>query len=211
MVAGWLHSFFLTSQNFGLKIDRNDSDALMFAGVRQFGHGVTAFVNKFGIDFAEFQDGVIAHAPLDHLTPCPRTLDFLATTPNIPKVIVSSGARAWIDRALGHLGMAHFFHDQIIISYEDSPHELKAQGPRVFTLAAERLGVAPDQLVMVDDNDNNLRHARALGATTLLITHGITPAHPVLHADFTIDKLDQIPTLINQGSIPWLHDTKTAR
>jgi putative hydrolase of the HAD superfamily len=46
---------------------------------------------------------------------------------------------------------------------------LRKPDPRIFTLACERLGVAPGEAVFLDDIGSNLKTARALGMTTIKV------------------------------------------
>jgi putative hydrolase of the HAD superfamily len=55
--------------------------------------------------------------------------------------------------------------DAIVISSEVA---LRKPDPAIYELAAERIGVAPDACVYVDDVPGNLKPARALGMATVL-------------------------------------------
>jgi putative hydrolase of the HAD superfamily len=54
--------------------------------------------------------------------------------------------------------------DAVVISGEVG---MRKPDPAIYRLAAERLGVAPERLVFVDDLPGNLKPARALGMTTI--------------------------------------------
>jgi epoxide hydrolase-like predicted phosphatase len=54
--------------------------------------------------------------------------------------------------------------DAVVISGEVG---LRKPDPAIYRLAAQRLGVAPERLVLVDDLPGNLKPARALGMTTI--------------------------------------------
>jgi epoxide hydrolase-like predicted phosphatase len=54
--------------------------------------------------------------------------------------------------------------DAVVISGEVG---LRKPDPAIYRLAAERLGVAVERLVLVDDLPGNLKPARALGMTTI--------------------------------------------
>jgi len=62
---------------------------------------------------------------------------------------------------------------------------LRKPQPEIYALAAERLGLRPDQCVFVDDLPGNLKPARALGMATVL-HRGDTPA-----------TLDEVRELLN--------------
>ncbi|HEY7077760.1 MAG TPA: HAD family phosphatase [Solirubrobacteraceae bacterium] len=57
--------------------------------------------------------------------------------------------------------------DAVVISGEVG---LRKPDPAIYRLAAERIGLAPDRLVFVDDLPGNLKPARALGMVTIAHT-----------------------------------------
>ena len=61
----------------------------------------------------------------------------------------------------------HF--DQIIISAEEG---LAKPDPRIYQLAAERLGVAPEKSFFIDDLPENIAGAQAAGMQAVLFTSG---------------------------------------
>jgi putative hydrolase of the HAD superfamily len=72
-------------------------------------------------------------------------------------------SNSWGD-ALAYGGLDELF-DAWVISSEVG---LRKPDPAVYELAAERLGLAPDACVFVDDLPGNLKPARALGMATVL-------------------------------------------
>jgi putative hydrolase of the HAD superfamily len=52
---------------------------------------------------------------------------------------------------------------------ESAKVNLRKPDPRIYLLACERLGVAPEQTVFLDDFGVNLKAARALGMTTIKV------------------------------------------
>jgi putative hydrolase of the HAD superfamily len=61
--------------------------------------------------------------------------------------------------------------DTVVISGEVG---LRKPDPAIYRLAAERLGLAPDRLVFVDDLPGNLKPARELGMVTIAHRDGET-------------------------------------
>jgi epoxide hydrolase-like predicted phosphatase len=54
--------------------------------------------------------------------------------------------------------------DGVVISGEEG---IRKPDPRIYALGAERIGLAPDQVVFVDDLRGNLKPARELGMATV--------------------------------------------
>ena len=66
-------------------------------------------------------------------------------------------------RSLGHLGL----FDVIV---ESAVEGLRKPDPRIYELTCDRLGVAPHEVVFLDDLGINLKPARAMGMTTIKVT-----------------------------------------
>jgi epoxide hydrolase-like predicted phosphatase len=74
--------------------------------------------------------------------------------------------------------------DQIVLSGSIG---IRKPDPRIYVLATERLGVAPERCVFVDDLGGNLKPAKALGMTTIRHTS----------ASSTIPQLERLLTPMN--------------
>ena len=93
-----------------------------------------------------------------------------------PQAIITNASRHWAERALRHLGMKEFFPDDFIFALEDSEFEAKSHSPRSFTMAQNKLGIAPHETLVVEDTVNNLKVPKGMGFQTALIHHGRAPA-----------------------------------
>ncbi|MEY3361993.1 MAG: hypothetical protein RL531_1712 [Actinomycetota bacterium] len=65
--------------------------------------------------------------------------------------------------SLGHLGL----FDVVV---ESAIEGLRKPDPRIYELTCDRLGVAPHEVVFLDDLGINLKPARAMGMTTIKVT-----------------------------------------
>ncbi len=77
-----------------------------------------------------------------------------------PLAVASSGARRYLETVLGRLDLLRYF--RALVSGEDV-----ARGkpdPEPYLLAAERLGVRPDECVVFEDAEVGVRSAKAAGA-----------------------------------------------
>ena len=74
-------------------------------------------------------------------------------------------------RLEGELAVHHLF-DDIVVSAEVG---MAKPRPEIFRLAADRLGLAPDACVFVDDWDKNVDAARAAGMQAVL--HRVDQGH----------------------------------
>jgi beta-phosphoglucomutase-like phosphatase (HAD superfamily) len=105
----------------------------------------------------------------------------------LPRAIASGATRADIELMLGLLGKRDRF--ETIVTADDV--ERSKPDPASYTLAAERLGLAPGNCLAIEDTAAGLRSATDAGMMTLgLTTTG--PAEPLATADRVIDDLQGV-------------------
>ncbi len=106
---------------------------------------------------------------------------------DIPCVIGSSTHRLNIETALRHLGFGQYFVE--IVSAEDvnqgKPH------PEVFLLAAKKLGLSPENCLVVEDAMVGIEAAHAGGIKAIAVTN-THPAEKLKAADKIVSKLSEI-------------------
>jgi HAD superfamily hydrolase (TIGR01509 family) len=104
-----------------------------------------------------------------------------------PSALASSSHRSVIDAALVATGLDDVF--DVVISSDEVAHGTPA--PDVFLAAAERLGVEPGAILVIEDSLNGLRAAKAAGMTTVLVPNVSVPpaAGSAAFADLTVDRL----------------------
>jgi HAD superfamily hydrolase (TIGR01509 family) len=88
-----------------------------------------------------------------------------------PVAIASSSHRAVIDAAMAALGLRDVLG--AIVSSDEVP--LGKPEPHVYRLAAERLGVAPERCLVVEDSLNGVRAGKAAGMTVVLVPNASVP------------------------------------
>jgi HAD superfamily hydrolase (TIGR01509 family) len=87
--------------------------------------------------------------------------------------VASSGSHEKIRKTLGLTGLLPRF-DGRIFSATEVAHGKPA--PDIFLLAAERMGVAPDRCVVIEDSKYGVRAALAAGMHAFGYAGGLTPA-----------------------------------
>ena len=73
-------------------------------------------------------------------------------------------------RATDYDALGDIFDGKVISAEEG----MRKPDPRIYPLAAERMGLAPEEIVFVDDLGFNLKPAKQLGMTTILHTDAAT-------------------------------------
>jgi HAD superfamily hydrolase (TIGR01509 family) len=154
--------------------DRLDLDEPLEAIVDEV---VDAMVARFEAEGAPLIDGAVT------------TVRRLAAT--YPLGVASSAHPGVIDAALRTSGLRDAF--RAVTSSDEVEHGKPS--PDVYLLAAERIGVAPDRCLVVEDSLNGVLSGRAAGMTVVLVPNDAVPpapgaeeaAHVVLRR---IDELD---------------------
>jgi beta-phosphoglucomutase family hydrolase len=100
------------------------------------------------------------------------------------QAIASAAPRANVEAILEALHSARYF--DAIVSAEDV-HRGKPD-PEVFLVAAKKLGVAPDQCIVVEDAAHGIEAARAAGMKSI----GVGTNRKMLKADLVVQSLDQL-------------------
>ncbi|MFB9274129.1 HAD family hydrolase [Cohnella cellulosilytica] len=101
--------------------------------------------------------------------------------------LASSSDRAWIEDHLSRQGIRDYFE---VIRSSDDVKRVKPD-PELYVLAAEALGVAPEEALAVEDSMNGLRAAKAAGLWGLAVPNPVTAQMDFGQADIFVDGLDR--------------------
>lgn len=124
------------------------------------------------------------------IAPLPGVREFLASlkAAGIPCVVGSSTERLNIDTIMGGIGLGEYF--SAIVSADDTTRG--KPDPQVFLLAAQRIGVPPENCVVFEDAFAGLEAARAGGMKAI----GVATTHPAdklrPHANRVVVRLDEV-------------------
>ena len=109
--------------------------------------------------------------------------------------IVSSSPRGWIERVAERFDLGV----DVLLSTEDVDGPGKP-APDVYTVAAERVGAAPDDCVAVEDSPNGVRAATRAGVTT--VAYGGDPEASELADHVAADPAALRAVLSELGALP---------
>ncbi|MFF2889791.1 HAD family hydrolase [Paenibacillus sp. NPDC057967] len=84
--------------------------------------------------------------------------------------LASSSGREWIDRHLDALGISHYFE---VICTADDVSQVKPD-PELYVKAMEKLGVAPEEAIAIEDSPNGARAAVAAGMSCVIVPNPLT-------------------------------------
>ncbi len=91
----------------------------------------------------------------------------------IPRCVVTSSHRKFAEHALGLCNVLHRFH--FILTAEDVTRGKPS--PDVYLLAAERLGIQPAEMLVLEDSGNGSHAAASAGACTVAVPSRHTIEH----------------------------------
>jgi HAD superfamily hydrolase (TIGR01509 family) len=120
---------------------------------------------------------------------------------SIPKAIATSSGPTFVRRVLDHFGLVPRF--EFFLTCDDvregKPH------PEIYLLAADRLGIKPAEMVVLEDSQNGCRAAVDAGAVVVAVPGGHSLRHKfsgaALIADTLADpKLYELLNLPSAGS-----------
>ncbi|MGW2422121.1 HAD family hydrolase [Streptomyces sp. NPDC001709] len=111
----------------------------------------------------------------------------------VPYCVASSGSHARI--RVGHrtTGLDRWFAEERIFSSEDVGRGKPA--PDLFLYAAQRMGVAPERCLVVEDSPLGVQAARAAGMTVYGFT-AMTPAAKLADADQLFSTMGELADLL---------------
>ena len=115
----------------------------------------------------------------------------------LPSAVATSSGRPYVDRLLGRHGLADRF--AFILSAEDVTRG--KPDPQIYRLAAERFGVEPGELLVLEDSPAGVEAGRAAGAVVVAVPHEHSPIEGLGAADRIVPRLDDpaVLALIEEG------------
>ena len=146
-------------------------------------HGLKATVEELLAETDEMFPAILQA----RLAPLPGLIELLAALEwhGIPKGIATSSRRSFVERVLGRFDFQPRFSP--ILTSEDitegKPH------PEIYLQAASRLGVAPAEMLVLEDSQNGCRAAVAAGAITVAVPGAHSRRHDFTGAALVADSL----------------------
>lgn len=116
----------------------------------------------------------------------------------LPRAVASSAWRRTVEGYLGRLGLLPRF--QAIAAGDEVANGKPA--PDVFLLAAQRLGVAPESCLVLEDSEAGIQGAQAAGMAAIMVPDLISPApETVALADAILPSLNDVQLWL-EGHLP---------
>lgn len=120
-------------------------------------------------ELAEESEAIFDDFLETHLAPMPGLFEVLDVIEKrgIPKAVATSSNRPYLNRMLERIELMDRF--DVLLSGDDVTHG--KPHPEIYLTAAERLGVAPESMLVMEDSENGTRAGVAAGAFVISIPH----------------------------------------
>ncbi len=134
-------------------------------------HGLDATV----ADLSRETDEVFADILDERLACMPGLLELLDALErhNIPKAIATSSGRRFVDHVLGRFSLGPRF--QFILTGDDVTHG--KPHPEIYLKAADRFGLSPAEVLVLEDSSNGCRAAVAAGTFAVAVPGSHSCSH----------------------------------
>jgi HAD superfamily hydrolase (TIGR01509 family) len=111
----------------------------------------------------------------DHLAPMPGLHVLLERIERLrlPKAVATSSPRRYLEMLLGRFDLTDRFHTTL--TAEDVVRG--KPDPEIYLKAAERLGVKPAEMLVLEDSEAGTRAAAAAGAHIISVPHDLSREH----------------------------------
>jgi pseudouridine-5'-monophosphatase len=147
-------------------------------------HGLPDTVDVLAAETAQVLRRLL-DTSLEVMPGLPRFLEDIHAAELVAAVATSATCR-FADDVLARVGLGHRF--RFVLSAEDVPHGKPA--PDIYLLAAERLGLSPERMMVLEDSGNGCRAALAAGAVTVAVPNRHTRGHAFAGVPLVADTLD---------------------
>ena len=149
------------------------------------GHGLTETVEQLAVAYREHFTAAAGGEPMRLL---PGVLDLFALLERqrIPKAIGTSSTLPYVKRVLTPHGLLERFN--FILTADDVTHG--KPHPEMFLKAADRFGVPPANVLVIEDSVNGMKAAKAAGAKCIVVPHDLVPREELHLADAVVPRID---------------------
>ncbi len=140
-------------------------------------------------ELLEESESIFASYLPDMLAPMPGLFELLehVEAHGIPKAVATSSHRNYLTDLLQRFDLTHRF--QTTLTAEDvsrgKPH------PEIYLTAAERLGVAPHEMLVLEDSGAGTRAAADAGAYIVSVPHEFSRSQDFSPARYIAQRLDE--------------------
>lgn len=113
----------------------------------------------------------------------------------IPLAVASSSTGPVVRSVLSYTGVEELFG--VVVSGDEVARSKPA--PDIFLLAAERLGLAPERCLVVEDSENGVAAAKAAGMACLGFRNPGSGSPALSGADYRVESAEELATVLTEA------------
>lgn len=155
----------------GAGIEFDEACALAQEGFLKYHNGFQIFQEKFGLDAHEFQQRHMSAVDIHAVHLCELLPVLLPTIKGVTHAVFTHGSKMWAGRILAKVGIRDVFNDNVF-GLECVHYNKKNETAKGFEMILDKLGVKPEEAIMVEDSRANLVYPKKIGMTTVFISSG---------------------------------------
>jgi putative hydrolase of the HAD superfamily len=179
-----------------MMLPRAEADALRRSYLQEYGTTLQGLQSKRQVDTEDYLR-YVHDIPLEKYLRANPELDAVLAGIPLAKVIFTNASREHAERVLALLAIRRHFAR--IVDIRDVEFQSKPQ-PGAYRRICDLLGVQPRDCMIVEDSIRNLRPAKALGMSTVLVHDG--EREPDESVDVTIRRIEQVGDALARLSAP---------
>jgi putative hydrolase of the HAD superfamily len=160
--------------------------------IRKYGSTLRGLMIHYNLNPEEYLEYVHDVGVEEKLSPNPALTELLESIP-IPKAIFTSGHRPHALKVLRCLGVDHFFPRIFDITFT---HYIPKPNPEPYRQILDVLGYGGEKCMMIEDLPANLRPAKNLGMTTVLVGQGTGGMNGFV--DYEIEDILELGSLLKK-------------
>lgn len=161
---------------------------------KDYGATLQGLVRHHAVDPEDYLDYVHA-VDVGSRVSADSTLHQILVDLPVPSYVFTNGSRCHVDRVVSALGLDGLFSDVFdirIADYQPKPH------PDPYRQVLNKLNLAGDQCIMVEDQVQNLKTAKDFGMKTVLVGSAGSDSSMDEYVDARLEQLTDIGSLVTR-------------
>lgn len=126
----------------------------------------------------------------------PGVAETLKLLGDYKKVVISNKREAMSQKILDDLGLSACL--DLVVGSDTTPERKPSPVPVLYVLS--RLGIMPEEAVIVGDSNFDIEAGKAAGIRTVAVTYGYRPLEVLKDAGFIIDRMQDLPNILKRLS-----------
>lgn len=139
-----------------------------------------------------YSDHIVDNSPA-----YPGVKETLKKLKGYKKAVISNKREALSKKILDELDLSEYL--DLVVGSDTTPERKPSPVPVQYALS--RLGIKPEEAVIVGDSNFDIEAGKAAGIRTVAVTYGYRPVEMLQGADYMIDRMEELPGIIDRKHI----------